>query len=225
MVKIVLDSPSGGRVGPPVDRQTKGRVMIRTYQRIQRRRAAGEIEGGFTLIELLIVIVVLGILAAIVVFALGGVTGKSTAAACQSDAKTVGVGVAALMAENPSITSLSQLTDGSGTGDTATVPGWEFALTATGTTLASKTIPIVGNPFLQSWPNSTSYSISVADGTTPTAASVHDASATSSPPALTNAPAFGDVIVTGKGSGAAAYSYDATVNPIEACNWAVLGHS
>ena len=69
--------------------------------RRMKKRSTADGESGFTLIELLIVIVVLGILAAIVVFALSGVTGKSITAACQSDAKTIGVGVAALQAENP----------------------------------------------------------------------------------------------------------------------------
>ncbi len=193
--------------------------MIRTYQRIQRRRAAGEIEGGFTLIELLIVIVVLGILAAIVVFALGGVTGKSTAAACQADAKTVGVGVGALMAENPAISGSSQLAAGTAIGGgTGTVGGWQWALTSTGTTLTSAGQAISGNPFVQSWPNSSSYTISVSDGTT-AADTLGTTTAESS-----NAP-FGDVLVTGKGSGVQGVPYDATVNPIEACNWAVLGHA
>ncbi len=65
------------------------------------RRADGESpEAGFTLIELLIVIVVLGILAAIVIFSLTGVTGQSKAAACNSDAKTVEIAVDAYNAEN-----------------------------------------------------------------------------------------------------------------------------
>lgn len=44
---------------------------------------------GFTLIELLLVIVVLGVLAAVVVFAVSGGKDRGAMAACQSDVKTV----------------------------------------------------------------------------------------------------------------------------------------
>ena len=56
---------------------------------MERRKSGEASESGFTLIELLIVIVVLGILAAIVVFSLTGVTGQSKAAACTTDGKTI----------------------------------------------------------------------------------------------------------------------------------------
>jgi general secretion pathway protein G len=79
----------------------KGNAVFENLRRIQRNRELNG-ERGFTLIELLIVIVVLGILAAIVVFALGGVTGSSAVAACNSDAKTVSIAVSAYNAQNPS---------------------------------------------------------------------------------------------------------------------------
>lgn len=60
-------------------------------------------EEGFTLIELLIVIVILGILAAIVVFAVGGITDKGERSACLSDYKNVEVAQEAHFAKtNPS---------------------------------------------------------------------------------------------------------------------------
>src|SRR4051794_33428446 len=67
-------------------------------QEAMRKRNSGE--GGFTLIELLIVIVILGILAAIVVFAVGGITDKGKASACKSDLKNVEVAQEAYYAKN-----------------------------------------------------------------------------------------------------------------------------
>jgi prepilin-type N-terminal cleavage/methylation domain-containing protein len=44
-------------------------------------------ESGFTLVELLVVVIILGILAAIVVFSVRGVDQKSHEAACNTDAR------------------------------------------------------------------------------------------------------------------------------------------
>ena len=56
-------------------------------QRLKKRRIADE--GGFTLIELLVVIIILGILAAVVVFAVGGIGDKGQSASCKIDQRTL----------------------------------------------------------------------------------------------------------------------------------------
>lgn len=55
---------------------------------------------GFTLIELLVVVVILGILAAVVVFAVGGITDKGQTSACKTDAKTLRTAQEANFAKN-----------------------------------------------------------------------------------------------------------------------------
>ncbi len=66
---------------------------------LEQLRKARQEESGFTLIELLIVIVILGVLAGIVVFAVGGITDRGNASACKSDAKNVEVASEAFYAQ------------------------------------------------------------------------------------------------------------------------------
>jgi prepilin-type N-terminal cleavage/methylation domain-containing protein len=55
---------------------------------------------GFTLVELLIVIVILGILATVTVFAVRGITDRGSSSACAADKKTLQVAVEAYIAQN-----------------------------------------------------------------------------------------------------------------------------
>lgn len=121
--------------------------MISNYRRIKKLRADGEIDGGFTLIELLIVIVVLGILAAVVVFSLGSVVGKSAVAACQSDAATLNTAIAASYANN-SVYPASQAvlaTTANGGPYIQTIPAnshYAFSYTGTASTYS---LTVIGN--------------------------------------------------------------------------------
>lgn len=84
------------------------KIMISTLRKLQDKKTAQDVNGGFTLIELLIVIVVLGILAAVVVFSLGSVTGQSAVAACQADGATVETAMAAYNAQDTTGTTVTQ---------------------------------------------------------------------------------------------------------------------
>ncbi|HEY7138197.1 MAG TPA: type II secretion system protein [Acidimicrobiia bacterium] len=64
---------------------------------------------GFTLTELLVVIAILGILAAVVVFAVGGITDKGQSSACSADKQTIQTAEEAYYAKNNSYTDTAGL--------------------------------------------------------------------------------------------------------------------
>jgi general secretion pathway protein G len=66
----------------------------------QRIREIHKNDKGFTLIELLIVIVILGVLAGIVVFAVGAFNDRGEIAACKSDVASTEVAVEAFKAKS-----------------------------------------------------------------------------------------------------------------------------
>lgn len=112
-------------------------------ERFNKRRN----EDGFTLIELLIVIVILGILAAIVVFAVGGTGTNAAVAACKSDAASLETALESYKAQQnppafpPSPTTAQDSND----------PGWKLLLApASGTS---------NTPFLRTVPPTAHYQL------------------------------------------------------------------
>jgi prepilin-type N-terminal cleavage/methylation domain-containing protein len=127
--------------------------MTDLMARYRARKAGDESEIGFTLIELLIVIVVLGVLAAVTVFALGGVTSKSAVSACNTDAATVNTAISAYDASTGYITG----TVNTAAGVTPVIDAPTSAL-------------LVSDKYLQAFPSNASHyiiSIGTATSTTP----------------------------------------------------------
>ena len=83
------------RVGP------EGTAMLQASHRNE--------ESGFTLVELLVVIVILGVLAGIVVFAVSGITNNSTKSACKSDVATSQTAEDAYYAQNNAYVTIPAL--------------------------------------------------------------------------------------------------------------------
>ena len=72
--------------------------MNKLQQRLADKRANEE--AGFTLIELLVVIVILGILAAVVVFSVRGINDRGAKSACQASRSALITGEEAFYATN-----------------------------------------------------------------------------------------------------------------------------
>ncbi len=105
--------------------------MKKAFMKLHRTKADdAQEEEGFTLIELLIVVLILGILAAIVAFAVGAFTSQSAVAACNTDAKSVESAVAAFQAANSG---------------------------ASPATTGALELPASGGPYLHVFPKNTSY--------------------------------------------------------------------
>ena len=96
------------------------------------------VERGFTLIELLVVIAILGILAGVVVFAVGGITDRGKNSACKSEVSTVQTAVEALYAKTgayPAGTGYAALN--TAIGPTSANKFLNSALTATSPSIAA----------------------------------------------------------------------------------------
>jgi prepilin-type N-terminal cleavage/methylation domain-containing protein len=101
-------------------------------------RKARQEESGFTLIELLIVIVILGVLAGIVIFAVNGINNTSVQSACRADYKTVMTAQEAYFAQTggyaASVTALETAGFLASTTDTVTTSNTGAVVMATGAT-------------------------------------------------------------------------------------------
>jgi len=106
----------------------------------QRLAEARKNQSGFTLIELLIVIVILGVLAGIVVFAVAAFTNDGKVTACKADKKSVEVAAEAFRAK---------------TG----------AYPAAQADLLGSAGPPATPAYLKSWPSSPDYTITLTAGT------------------------------------------------------------
>lgn len=170
-------------------------TLVHVGERHWWRRPISEIEiSGFNLFELLVVLCVLSGLAAITIFALGGIAGAGSVATCNSDSRIVNQAAQALIVENPgALPSTSQ--------------AWRLALLGETQAGVWNTVP-TGAPFIASWPKSSSYSFSIAGNVAP--------ATTGDIPPIN--PANGDVIVSFFRPTKGTRTFDSTVNPLAGCD-------
>jgi prepilin-type N-terminal cleavage/methylation domain-containing protein len=116
-------------------------------QRLQAKRN----EEGFTLIELLIVIIVLGILAAIVVFAVAGTRDDAVASRCKTDVKSIELSAEGVYAKTGNYSTAVE--------NSATAAANSNDFVAGQVTFG--TPPGTNGALLKSWPSSTDYALSV----------------------------------------------------------------
>ena len=99
-------------------------------------------EEGFTLVELLIVIVILGILAGVVVFAVRGINERGQEQACKTDRQTLLVAQEARYAKTGNYGTETQLKDGGFIAEQSTLfdtepSGSSYTITTEGVCAAS----------------------------------------------------------------------------------------
>ncbi len=112
---------------------------------MQRRiREVKRDQSGFTLIELLIVIVILGVLAAIVVFAVSAFNKNGQQAACKADFKNVEIADEAYFAKNQAYAPAGPVAGSplvpTFLKEAPTNPNYVIALTATGPNVTVGTV-------------------------------------------------------------------------------------
>jgi prepilin-type N-terminal cleavage/methylation domain-containing protein len=115
------------------------------------QKTSGSRSHGFTMIELLIVTVILSILAAAVIFALGGVSTQSAQAACNSDAKSVETAIEAFQDNPMNKAAANQYPDLGAAGQTE---------------LTASASSNYGGPYLRTWPDSPNHYTITLDATT-----------------------------------------------------------
>ena len=70
-------------------RKVMGGIVLHNLRDSGEWEQKNLLEKGFTLVELLVVIVIIGVLASVVVFAVNGITDRGQTAACKTDKRTI----------------------------------------------------------------------------------------------------------------------------------------
>lgn len=91
----------------------------------ERMKARGQ--GGFTLIELLVVVAILGILAGVVVFAVGNLTDDAETSACEIEERTVKTAASAADTEGNPAADIDDLVTAGYLDDNNTLGTYTFA--------------------------------------------------------------------------------------------------